>query len=325
MDKNYKYSVVEKSLTQDTLMVLFWKPILRCLPDALKPNTITIFGSIFIWLSAVFVWLAFQGYQWGFLIAALCVFIYMAADNVDGHHARRTKQSSRLGEFLDHWLDSIASIIINLSIVLSLGLHGWLFAFCLIGIALAFFATIWEHHHTGIFYSGRLGTNEGLLFVISLYILMFFFFGTPTFTYKGPFSPNIASLMAYFTLAVSIFTIIGIVLRVKKHLSEYIPIIFIMLSLAFLIITGQINLLLGGFLILATNVPFSGRFLLDKLAGKESKYRVWFAVIVTLSCLIASLLQGTEGSVHICFCYLGLMMIILSMLWDLFRAVKNIK
>ncbi|NUM35407.1 MAG: CDP-alcohol phosphatidyltransferase family protein [Candidatus Brocadiae bacterium] len=274
MPEEYKYHVDEQSLTQGFLLKWIWNPIVRILPARLKPNTITVIGVISMIIGTFFFWLAIHHeMRWGFLLAAFSVFIYMACDNVDGPHARNTKQSSRLGEFLDHWFDSINALLINLCVVSCLFLDGWLLMVCLSLVAISFFATIWEHHHTGVFHSGKIGTNEGLMLVIGLYCAMVFVFKTPFFQYSGPETINFASGMAYFSILVCLITTIKILLRVRSHFLEFIPIVIAVTTAAYLGYQKALPSWLAAAWILASNIPFCARFLLERLSPARLPYR----------------------------------------------------
>ena len=60
---------------------------------------------------------------WIYGLLAIAYFIHWYADGLDGGHARATKQSSTLGEFLDHTLDPINFGLITLLSFLALEQH----------------------------------------------------------------------------------------------------------------------------------------------------------------------------------------------------------
>ena len=321
MSSDYKYQVLEHSLTQNTLTKYIWNPILDHLPANVKPNMITVIGALFMLLSVFFIRLGYRGGNWAFIFAALCIFVAMAGDNVDGPHARRTGQSSKLGEYLDHWLDSINSVIVNLCIAYALELQGWMLLLYLVSITIAFFSTIWEHHHTGVFHSGRMGTNEGLLAIIGLYLLLFFYYRNPWFTYH-PYEINIASGLACCSITVCLVTIGKVIWRVKKHMWEFVPILLVIGGICG---CSQANLLdqkTAALLILASNIPFCGRFLLERLADQKSCYRNGVALLLAL--LAFGLLYYREifsAGAHDFISWVGILAIVLAMLWDLSRAI----
>jgi phosphatidylglycerophosphate synthase len=73
-------------------------------PASIHPNTITLIGGVFAVLSNVAL---FNDWRWaGFILFTL----YHMFDNMDGKHARRTKQASEFGAILDHFVDGTAGI-----------------------------------------------------------------------------------------------------------------------------------------------------------------------------------------------------------------------
>lgn len=326
MVEEYKYHVDEKSLTQDFLLKWVWHPIVDHLPAKLTPNTITIFGFLCMVSSSFFIWLGVQKQKpWGFAVAAFLVFIYMACDNVDGVHARRTKQSSKLGEYLDHWFDSINALVLNLCVANALFLNGWLLMICIMMVAISFFATIWEHHHTGIFVSGKIGTNEGLIVMIGLYLAFVFLFQHPFLSYSGYTDWNLASGVAYLTIAVCIVTTISILFRVKKYLREFLPLLLALTAVSCLFSQGMLSGFWASFLILAANIPFCARFLLERLCSLKLTYRG--AVIVILS-LLGIFMAFTKNflPLHATGYLLGTALFLLgiTMLWDLRNAILHL-
>jgi len=46
-----------------------------------------------------------------YVIHAVCLFCYQTLDALDGKHARRTNNSSALGELFDHGCDAISTTV----------------------------------------------------------------------------------------------------------------------------------------------------------------------------------------------------------------------
>ncbi|WP_372368305.1 CDP-alcohol phosphatidyltransferase family protein [Candidatus Uabimicrobium sp. HlEnr_7] len=283
--EEYKYTVDEKSLMQGFLTQFVWKPIVQCLPTKLKPNTITIFGFFCMLLSGVSVYLTFYGHNWAFLTATLLLFIYTASDNIDGMHARSTGQSSRLGEFLDHWLDSFSCIVVNMGMAIVLGLHGWILALYCISIGIAFFCTIWEHHYTGVFHSGRLGTNEGLFMVMGVYLAAFIFQRPSWLQYDGT-TTHFVTIAIIFAMIISFYTALRCILRVRKNLWECILLLFAMFTIAAANYLLYIPDVLAAVLILAYNTMFCGKLFVEHLVQKTSPYRHSITLLLTLLAII---------------------------------------
>ena len=75
-------------------------------PRQITPNMISC--TSFILLTALFLT---KSYYNPYIFSA-CLFIYWILDNIDGIHARNTKQTSTLGEIIDHCGDAYYTIII---------------------------------------------------------------------------------------------------------------------------------------------------------------------------------------------------------------------
>jgi phosphatidylglycerophosphate synthase len=91
MTNSYLYDYV-LSPFYDWLAPLIW-------PDWVHPNWITISGGLGAGVSAYLV--EHNNFGW----ACLFFTIYHMCDNMDGKHARRTKQTSKFGGILDHMID----------------------------------------------------------------------------------------------------------------------------------------------------------------------------------------------------------------------------
>lgn len=83
-------------------------------PSSVTPNTISVAGLLFAVASV----LCAERERW-FEAAGLWV-CYSFCDNLDGKLARYRKVSSFVGEFLDHFIDSITSSLLGLLIIKAL-------------------------------------------------------------------------------------------------------------------------------------------------------------------------------------------------------------
>jgi len=109
----------------------------------LKPNIITIIGSVIAFFSAFLI------YENNFILAAIFFEIYYIFDMVDGRIARLRGLSSKFGKCLDHILDRI--IYFSLSLVIILNYIGRpLFKMILISGALFIFLELFNLHTVSI-------------------------------------------------------------------------------------------------------------------------------------------------------------------------------
>jgi phosphatidylglycerophosphate synthase len=77
----------------------------RLFPDFVHPNVITLMGGGCASLALIAIRAEAYGY------AAALFICYSSLDNMDGKHARRTNQCSRLGAFLDHGIDGSIGLL----------------------------------------------------------------------------------------------------------------------------------------------------------------------------------------------------------------------
>lgn len=82
----------------------FYDQLVKIFPAWVHPNHLTIAGGICAFFSNIAL---FYDYRFsGFVLFTL----YHMLDNMDGKHARRTKQSSEIGAILDHFVDGTVGI-----------------------------------------------------------------------------------------------------------------------------------------------------------------------------------------------------------------------
>jgi phosphatidylglycerophosphate synthase len=279
-EDKYEYGLDERSLTQHWLTGHVWVPLAKRLPRGLAPNAITVFGAVSMAASLPCVYLAIEGSRWGSLGTLVCTLLYLTADNVDGPHARNTDQCSRLGEFLDHWLDAINGGILSLSVALCLGISGPLLLAFVIAVTMAYFATIWEQHHTGTLHSEVLGSNEGILLTCGVYLLLFVL-PDATWLRYSPGAPSLALFLGLFSIGGSLFTVAKVLSRFRKRLVQFIPVLLSCAALVSGAVSGIVDERVAAGGVLAMNALFSGALLVAHIGGRHSRYRA--RVVSTLS------------------------------------------
>lgn len=99
--KKYKY-VAEDNTFLTSKYRFFWELLQKMIPNYIHPNVITLLGLI----SVIFGYNMMKTYSSN-IIMGICVFLYMNFDAIDGIHARNIKNTSIIGEYLDHIIDLI--------------------------------------------------------------------------------------------------------------------------------------------------------------------------------------------------------------------------
>jgi phosphatidylglycerophosphate synthase len=276
-----KYICEEHSFTFDILSKYLFKPIAARLPARISPNALTLSGVFSCFLSALFVWLGVNVSPLFYILTAAAIFWEFLADNLDGLHARRTGQTSRLGEFLDHWLDTICLSLLTLSMLYFFEADLFWMIFSAIIIALSSFATFWEQRQRGIFYSAVVGPNEAWLGMVGLYLAAAFL-PREWLAYQ-PGRLNFAILMIPIEIAISAWTIFGSLRRVGKNYGIFGVLAALYAAISLGMVTGKLPLFAGGALLLFVTMYFSSGQIVERLAAVELRHR--HIVAITLGIL----------------------------------------
>ncbi|KAI4128838.1 MAG: hypothetical protein LQ338_002538 [Usnochroma carphineum] len=176
--KSYKYSSVDKSLISRYILKHYWNGFVKILPLWLAPNMVTLLGFFCILANVILLEMFIPDLvgpapSWLYYSFAFGLWMYSTMDNVDGKQARRTGQSSGLGELFDHGIDSLNCTLASLCETAALGLGSspkGVFT-ALIPCLPMFFST-WETYHTHTLYLGYFnGPTEGLIIACSMMVL----------------------------------------------------------------------------------------------------------------------------------------------------------
>lgn len=176
--KLYKYSSEDHSLISRYILKRWWNSFVNIFPLWMAPNVITLLGLVFILLNLATVfyydpYLNQPSPRWCYFFYAFGLFMYQTFDGCDGCHARRTGQSGPLGELFDHSIDAINTTLgcFVFGSVFQLG-YGGLFMVAQFASVCNFYTSTWEEYHTHtLFLSHFSGPVEGILMIVSLYIL----------------------------------------------------------------------------------------------------------------------------------------------------------
>lgn len=163
------------------LIKMLCEPILPHIPASVHPNTISLVTHAVVWvtaLSAMASPLLPPLYRALALIAAgIGMFLSMLGDCLDGLHARRTNQCSKLGEMMDHWLDALVVPLAMVGITSALEMPSWAMVVVNITGTMIYQAQLVLYHHTGKFIHPEPATGPEAQFGLSLgYVTLAGFF-----------------------------------------------------------------------------------------------------------------------------------------------------
>jgi len=153
------------------------EPLVERIPARVHPNTLSLLTHAIAWVSAAAAAMSphLGSVERGFALACagLGVFLTMVGDSIDGMHARRTQQCSKVGEMMDHWLDAIAVPLAMAGLGLALEMTPAIYALCLITCAMIYQAQLLLHHHTGEFVASEPTSGvEAQAGVVVIYLFM---------------------------------------------------------------------------------------------------------------------------------------------------------
>ncbi len=106
------------------------------------------------------------------VLAGIFCFGSMLTDHLDGMHARATGQGSKLGEILDHWVDSYSVTLLILSLPVSMGATGPLVTIAVTSGAMVYHTQLLVHRSTGKFvYPPTGGAASAVLLAVGLIVI----------------------------------------------------------------------------------------------------------------------------------------------------------
>jgi phosphatidylglycerophosphate synthase len=171
------YKVEDRSILLPYYRRFVVDPLLPLLPAKLSPNAITHIGHLLNLFGMVTLLLLRPERGWPFFLAAFTLHAYNWCDNADGAHARRTKQCSPYGEFLDHGLDQFNSVYMAFLTALGLGASPVEWVALALLIPGGPVVTFWEQSNTGVLRLGLLNQIESVV-VLSTVLILSGIFGT---------------------------------------------------------------------------------------------------------------------------------------------------
>ena len=154
--KNDEFVAVRTQILDVVIIEKLVRPLAAFIPRSITPNQITMVTPVLTTLCFVAAALApraetkNQALMYGILAAIFCVGS-MITDHLDGMHARDTGQSSKLGEILDHWVDSYSVTLLVMAFPVSMGATGLLVSLGVTTGAMVYHTQLLVYRETGTF------------------------------------------------------------------------------------------------------------------------------------------------------------------------------
>ena len=275
---DYAYQSAQDSILRPYYQRWIWDPVLQIIPESWSPNSLTLLSTGCCATSFVLASLASSS-PLAMLAAAILVFAYVSLDNMDGAHARRTGKSSRLGEFLDHWLDTLNNGFVVLGACFAVNLGPLLTLLVFSAATLAFFGVQLELRQTGVFRMGRIADIEGNSAVSLLYITIAFF-GRDFFDAE-PVSglPSLAVLIGLGVMGQALWTLFAAAWRLQRSWTDFLPIGLASALLIGWFVQGSLTPAAALTIAFFINPVFTSRPILARLLSRSTATGDWIAVV----------------------------------------------
>lgn len=158
-------------------MQSFWNWLIQFMPLSIAPNVITLVGFVGMIGSTVLAVSEAPTFREPISLATIVtvvtlVFLYQTLDALDGKQARRTKNSTPLGQLFDHGCDAVSMCCFAMlgGVVVRQGVNNPFFLTFFFSSLIAFYLAQWEEYWTGVIDLGEIGVTEGQILGMLLYV-----------------------------------------------------------------------------------------------------------------------------------------------------------
>jgi ethanolaminephosphotransferase len=271
MIPEYNYQCIDRSIITPPFKKFIVSPLFRFIPWGVPANLITIISNIFLYTSLYLA--ASKGTAASnYIIIPFLIFLYAIGDHFDGMQAKRTKTSSGLGEFCDHYLDVFNNgILLYILITLYKVENPFVIAFLYLTAYIPHAAVIYEEYKTKWLVFEAIGSLEGIFFIIILTLLgasdmVFNFFQKETV-----YNLSLIELVMLLSTVGTMGTLVKIYLRIKKFSPGFF--IYVICSLYIFYFCFNYTSLLFTFLFFTFyNGDYLGKLMRGHLADGRERY-----------------------------------------------------
>lgn len=263
-----KYEVKDNSVLTPFFKKWWWTPIVARIPESVSANTLTILGTV-LSASAFAITAIFPVSRLTCTVAAILIFTYLTLDNIDGAHARRTKTSSPLGEFLDHWLDAL-----NLSFLFVGGIHSWSIppdraVLVMMFAVWSYTMTFWEQKVTSRIHMAAVGNVEGIFVVVLFYVAGAIFGPETLINTPLLFGQTAIDIFWYSAICSVTYTTVMPLVRVRGHWRDVAEILGPVLALGLWYRYGEISAIGVCNVLMLMSPALAGRMLISRVTDQD--------------------------------------------------------
>jgi phosphatidylglycerophosphate synthase len=279
----YSYRCEDSSYLKPLFYKLFVIPLANRLPAKIAPNDITFVSQAFAFLPAMFgLYVAATvglAEAWYAIVPTIGFLAYIILDHLDGTHARRTGQSSPLGEVTDHWCDAWNGALVPFAWSMCWGGMNYPMVTTILAITGAFAYTfaVAEQKATGTMKLDPIGGNEGMV-LMSLSMVPFVIWGRQTvldqplpFLYEhGGFT--VQHLLQFLHVIGCVGTVKNVVLRTgTRAIGDTLPLVAMSAVILWWVHLG-LDVRFAAFMLSAATAIVAGRMVLWRTHGLAFKW-----------------------------------------------------
>lgn len=245
--------------------------VLEWIPTSVSPNTISLTNHVVCWTAFVLgvaaPYLRPASALWFRVLAGLLLGASMLLDCLDGMQARRTNRCSKLGEVLDHSLDSINIPLGAATILFTLGLDPWTIVAALITNVLVYNSQLVLYHHTGKFVAppnsgaGVQAAAAGALIAIGA----FFFFFPRELAWVGAAVTG----FAWLCIAVQGKVVLFFAVRLGRQVVHHLKFVGVVLAVSAAYLLGWMSDIGLAVMFMAVSFRITGSFVLYSVLGRR--------------------------------------------------------
>jgi ethanolaminephosphotransferase len=280
-----EYHCQDNSILVPVFKRILWGPMLPLIPEKVSANTLTLLGtglSVLAYFITVFV----PASRLSVAIVGLLIFAYLTLDNIDGAHARRTKTSSPLGEFLDHWLDALNNTLLFMGAINVWQIPDDRAVFIMVFAVLAYTLTFWEQRVTGRIHMAQLGNVEGIFTVILFYFAGAIFGPQTMIDTKLIFNQTIIDIFWISAVINVTVTSAGAVWRVRRRFMDVVELAAPVVAMALWYKFGSIGARPACYVMTLLSPALAGRLLIARVTRQDNVGPDRFMIISSVGAAI---------------------------------------
>lgn len=297
-------------------------PLFRFIPWGIPANLITIISNICLY-SSVYLAASRGTAVSNYIIIPILIFLYAIGDHFDGMQAKRTKTSSGLGEFCDHYLDVFNNgILLYVLITLYNVQNSLIITLLFLTAYLPHAAIIYEEYKTKWLVFEAIGSLEGIFFIIILSILGSLESWFNFFQMKIIYDLSLIELVMLFSAIGTMSTFFKIYFRIKQFSIGFWIYISCSLYISYFCFSYT-NLFMTFLFFTFYNGDYMGKLMRGHLADGKERYPDMIMPFALLAIQLSGNIYGRsagEAELYLVFAYLAV-----RVLWTTANVVLTLR